>query len=131
MTVPTDGAGRRQPAQIDILVEDIVSNASVPLGAYAISAESKRLGTPIAATQVYRSLEQLVKRERLERIVLLKAVVEARQNKSMFLICSECGTVSAAELPGFEKSMAELCGAAKFRVSRLHLEARGRCQNCC
>ena len=128
-TALPDG-GRRRTEDIDGIVIDIVRKADRPVSAYAIVAETRRLGSPMVPTQVYRSIGRLICAHQIERIASLKAFVPADACQRLHLICAECGEVCSIRIEAAEKVLGDLCQRSAFMRKCAHLEMAGICPSC-
>ena len=104
--------------------------ADRPVSAYAIVAETRRLGSPMVPTQVYRSIDRLICAHRVERIASLKAFVPADACQRLHLICAECGEVWSIRIEAAEKVLGDLCQRSAFIRKCAHLEMAGICPGC-
>jgi Fur family zinc uptake transcriptional regulator len=115
---------------LDEMVTRVLDASPRPLSAYHIAdrLEGRRGASQVAS--VYRSLERLMRAERVERVETLSAFRIADPPGGILLICEECGTTRILSCPQTRKDLTLQIHGSSFRLDRLVIEAVGRCAQC-
>ena len=115
------------------LVLNVLSNASQPLGAYAILDKLRSHGFKATLT-VYRALEQLAGQGLVHKIESLNSWTtccgEHQANPPVFEICSDCGNVTEQFDGELVKSLNSMSERSGFIPDRSIIEIHGRCDDC-
>ena len=115
------------------LVLKVLSNASQPLGAYAILDKLRRHGFKAPLT-VYRALEQLAGQGLVHKIESLNSWTtccgEHQANPPVFEICNNCGNVTEQFDRELVKSLNSMSERSGFIPDRSIIEIHGRCDDC-
>ena len=115
------------------LVLKVLSNASQPLGAYAILDKLRRHGFKAPLT-VYRALEQLAGQGLVHKIESLNSWTtccgEHQANPPVFEICNDCGNVTEQFDRELVKSLNRMSERSGFIPGRSIIEIHGRCDDC-
>ena len=115
------------------LVLKVLSNASQPLGAYAILDELRRYGFKAPLT-VYRALEQLADGGLVHKLESLNSWTiccgEHHANPPIFEICKDCGNVSEHFDKELLKNLNSMSERSGFIPDRSIIEIHGRCDDC-
>ena len=115
------------------LVLKILSNASQPLGAYAILDKLRGHGFKAPLT-VYRALEQLAGQGLVHKIESLNSwticCVEHHANPPVFEICNDCGNVTEHFDEELLKNLNSMSERSGFMPDRSIIEIHGRCDDC-
>jgi len=113
-------------------VLDVLKRAQKPMSAYGILNGLE--GSSIrAAAQVYRSLEKLVRSNRVHRIASLNAFIACTHPEHDFLpgfyVCKLCGSVTECNLSQTVEPLRHGLDTG-FRVDTINIEIQGVCQAC-
>ena len=115
------------------LVLNVLSNASQPLGAYAILDKLRSHGFKAPLT-VYRALEQLAGQGLVHKIESLNSWTsccgEHQSNPPVFEICNDCGNVTEQFDRELVKSLNSMSERSGFIPDRSIIEIHGRCDDC-
>ena len=115
------------------LVLNVLSNASQPLGAYAILDKLRSHGFKAPLT-VYRALEQLAGQGLVHKIESLNSWTtccgEHQANPPVFEICKDCGNVTEQFDRELVKSLNSMSERSGFIPDRSIIEIHGRCDDC-
>ena len=115
------------------LVLKVLSNASQPLGAYAILDKLRSHGFKAPLT-VYRALEQLAGQGLVHKIESLNSWTsccgEHQANPPVFEICNDCGNVTEQFDRELVKSLSSMSERSGFIPDRSIIEIHGRCDDC-
>ena len=115
------------------LVLKVLSNASQPLGAYAILDKLRRHGFKAPLT-VYRALEQLAGQGLVHKIESLNSWTtccgEHQANPPVFEICNDCGNVTEQFDRELIKNLNSMSQRSGFIPDRSIIEIHGRCDDC-
>ena len=115
------------------LVLKVLSNASQPLGAYAILDKLRSHGFKAPLT-VYRALEQLAGQGLVHKIESLNSWTtccgEHQANPPVFEICNDCGNVTEHFDRELVKSLNSMSERSGFIPDRSIIEIHGRCDDC-
>jgi Fur family zinc uptake transcriptional regulator len=86
-----------------------------------------------AAAQVYRSLEKLVRSNRVHRIASLNAFIACTHQEHDFLpgfyVCKHCGSVTECNLSHTAEQLFRGLDLG-FKVDAINIEIQGACQAC-
>ena len=115
------------------LVLKVLSNASQPLGAYAILDNLRSHGFKAPLT-VYRALEQLAGQGLVHKIESLNSWTtccgEHQANPPVFEICNDCGNVTEHFDEELLKNLNSMSERSGFIPDRSIIEIHGRCDDC-
>ena len=115
------------------LVLKVLSNASQPLGAYAILDKLRSHGFKAPLT-VYRALDQLAGQGLVHKIESLNSWTsccgEHQANPPVFEICNDCGNVTEQFDRELVKSLSSMSERSGFIPDRSIIEIHGRCDDC-
>ena len=115
------------------LVLKVLSNASQPLGAYAILDKLRRHGFKAPLT-VYRALEQLAGQGLVHKLESLNSWTtccgEHQANPPVFEICNDCGNVTEQFDRELIKNLNSMSQRSGFIPDRSVIEIHGRCDDC-
>ncbi len=115
------------------LVLKVLSNASQPLGAYAILDKLRRHGFKAPLT-VYRALEQLAGQGLVHKLESLNSWTtccgEHQANPPVFEICNDCGNVTEQFDRELIKNLNSMSQRSGFIPDRSIIEIHGRCDDC-
>ena len=115
------------------LVLNVLSNASQPLGAYAVLDKLRSHGFKAPLT-VYRALEQLAGQGLVHKIESLNSWTtccgEHQANPPVFEICKDCGNVTEQFDRELVKSLNSMSERSGFIPDRSIIEIHGRCDDC-
>ena len=115
------------------LVLKVLSNASQPLGAYAILDKLRSHGFKAPLT-VYRALDQLAGQGLVHKIESLNSWTsccgEHQANPPVFEICNDCGNVTEQFDRELVKSLSGMSERSGFIPDRSIIEIHGRCDDC-
>ena len=115
------------------LVLKVLSNASQPLGAYAILDKLRSHGFKAPLT-VYRALEQLAGQGLVHKIESLNSWTtccgEHQANPPVFEICNDCGNVTEHFDEELLKNLNSMSERSGFIPDRSIIEIHGRCDDC-
>ena len=115
------------------LVLKVLSNASQPLGAYAILDKLRRHGFKAPLT-VYRTLEQLAGQGLVHKLESLNSWTtccgEHQANPPVFEICNDCGHVTEQFDRELIKNLNSMSQRSGFIPDRSIIEIHGRCDDC-
>ena len=115
------------------LVLKILSNASQPLGAYAILDKLRGHGFKAPLT-VYRALEQLAGQGLVHKIESLNSWTiccgEHHANPPVFEICNDCGNVTEHFDEELLKNLNSMSERSGFMPDRSIIEIHGQCDDC-
>ena len=115
------------------LVLKVLSNASQPLGAYAILDKLRSQGFKAPLT-VYRALEQLAGQGLVHKLESLNSWTiccgEHQANPPVFEICNDCGNVTEQFDRELVKSLNSMSERSGFIPDRSVIEIHGRCDDC-
>ena len=115
------------------LVLKVLSNASQPLGAYAILDKLRRHGFKAPLT-VYRALEQLAGQGLIHKIESLNSWTtccgEHQANPPVFEICNDCGNVTEHFDEELVKNLNTMSARSGFMPDRSVIEIHGQCDDC-
>jgi Fur family zinc uptake transcriptional regulator len=111
---------------------DVLKQAQKPMSAYGILNELE--GSSIrAAAQVYRSLEKLVRSNRVHKIASLNAFIACTHLEHDFLpgfyVCKLCGSVTECNLTQTAEPLRRGLDTG-FKVVAINIEIQGVCQAC-
>jgi Fur family zinc uptake transcriptional regulator len=113
-------------------VLDVLRQAQKPMSAYGILNGLE--GSSIrAAAQVYRSLEKLVRANRVHKIASLNAFIACAHPEHDFLpgfyVCKLCGSVTECNLSQTAEPLRRGLDSG-FKVDAINIEIQGVCQAC-
>ena len=115
------------------LVLQVLTEASQPLGAYAILDELRRYGFKAPLT-VYRALEQLAGEGLVHKLESLNSWTiccgEHQANPPVFEICNDCGNVTEHFDKELLKNLNSMSERSGFIPDRSIIEIHGRCDDC-
>ncbi len=115
------------------LVLKVLSNASQPLGAYAILDKLRRHGFKAPLT-VYRALEQLAGQGLVHKLESLNSWTtccgEHQANPPVFEICNDCGNVTEQFDRELIKNLNSMSQRSGFIPDRSIIEIHGKCDDC-
>ena len=115
-------------------VLEVLAGQSGALGAYAIMERLAGEGVSAKPAIVYRALDFLIACGFAHRIESLNAFVACAfphcTHLPVFLICTECGSVTEVPLPQTETLLGEHISLDGFRAFQIIAEAKGRCAHC-
>ncbi len=115
------------------LVLKVLSNASQPLGAYAILDKLRSHGFKAPLT-VYRALEQLAGQGLVHKLESLNSWTsccgEHQANPPVLEICNDCGVVTEQFDRELVKSLSSMSERSGFIPDRSIIEIHGRCDDC-
>lgn len=115
------------------LVLQVLTEASQPLGAYAILDELRRYGFKAPLT-VYRALEQLAGQGLVHKLESLNSWTiccgEHHANPPVFEICNDCGNVTEHFDKELLKNLNSMSERSGFMPDRSIIEIHGRCDDC-
>ena len=115
------------------LVLEVLTDASQPLGAYAILDELRRYGFKAPLT-VYRALEQLAGEGLVHKLESLNSWTiccgEHHANPPVFEICNDCGNVTEHFDKELLKNLNSMSERSGFMPDRSIIEIHGRCDDC-
>lgn len=115
------------------LVLKVLTDASQPLGAYAILDELRRYGFKAPLT-VYRALEQLAGEGLVHKLESLNSWTiccgEHHANPPVFEICNDCGNVTEHFDKELLKNLNSMSERSGFMPDRSIIEIHGRCDDC-
>ncbi|MEO1046092.1 MAG: transcriptional repressor [Pseudomonadota bacterium] len=135
MKVNTSERKRRRAEVLDQIVETIINEAPVPIGAYTISEHSARhsenIGQKLAPTQVYRSITRLVEAGRITHLVSCNAYAPARNDPAIHLLCAECNQHQPVADDQVAMMLRRMCARSGFTDREIHVELTGLCPDCC
>lgn len=115
---------------LDELILETLGGTDVPLGAYAIAGRLRERCRPGNVMAIYRSLERLAKRGRVERVESLSAYRLRTAAQAVLMACSHCGITTPLQIPPEFQSIEQKVRDAGFALDRLALEAVGTCEQC-
>lgn len=128
-----NGDGKTKLTKNQALVLKVLSNASQPLGAYAILDKLRSHGFKAPLT-VYRALEQLAGQGLVHKIESLNSWTtccgEHQANPPVFEICKDCGNVTEQFDRELVKSLNSMSERSGFIPDRSIIEIHGRCDDC-
>ena len=128
-----NGDGKTKLTKNQALVLKALSNASQPLGAYAILDKLRSHGFKAPLT-VYRALEQLAGQGLVHKIESLNSWTtccgEHQANPPVFEICKDCGNVTEQFDRELVKSLNSMSERSGFIPDRSIIEIHGRCDDC-
>ena len=128
-----NGDGKTKLTKNQALVLKALSNASQPLGAYAILDKLRSHGFKAPLT-VYRALEQLAGLGLVHKIESLNSWTtccgEHQANPPVFEICNDCGNVTEQFDGELVKSLNSMSERSGFIPDRSIIEIHGRCDDC-
>lgn len=113
-------------------VLSVLARTRKPMSAYGIL--NALHGSSIrAATQVYRSLDRLIRERRVHRIASLNAYVMCARpdhdDPPGFFVCKLCGTVTEFDLPLAAGPLRDI--GAGYEIDTINIELEGTCRLCC
>ena len=115
------------------LVLEVLTDASQPLGAYAILDQLRRYGFKAPLT-VYRALEQLAGEGLVHKLESLNSWTiccgEHHANPPVFEICNDCGNVTEHFDKELLKNLNSMSERSGFMPDRSIIEIHGRCDVC-
>ena len=115
------------------MVLQVLTEASQPLGAYAILDELRRYGFKAPLT-VYRALEQLAGEGLVHKLESLNSWTiccgERHANPPVFEICNDCGNVTEHFDKELLKNLNSMSERSGFMPDRSIIEIHGRCDDC-
>ena len=117
------------------LVLGALNHSDAPLSAYDILDRLRAEGLR-APLQVYRALDKLVERGLAHRLESLNAFVACadehchRKGLIAFAICEGCGKVDEFADATIEERLGHWTQTKGFKVERMTMEIRGKCQSC-
>ena len=115
------------------LVLKVLTNASQPLGAYAILDKLRSHGFKAPLT-VYRALEQLAGQGLVHKLESLDSWTtccgEHQANPPVFEICNDCGNVTEQFNRELVKNLSSMSERSGFIPDRSIIEIHGRCDDC-
>lgn len=115
------------------LVLKVLTNASQPLGAYAILDKLRSHGFKAPLT-VYRALEQLAGQGLVHKLESLDSWTtccgEHQANPPVFEICKDCGNVTEQFDRELVKNLSSMSERSGFIPDRSIIEIHGRCDDC-
>jgi Fur family zinc uptake transcriptional regulator len=115
------------------LVLKVLTNASQPLGAYAILDKLRSHGFKAPLT-VYRALEQLAGQGLVHKLESLDSWTtccgEHQANPPVFEICNDCGNVTEQFDRELVKNLSSMSERSGFIPDRSIIEIHGRCDDC-
>lgn len=117
------------------LVYDALSDADVPLSAYAILDDLREHGIR-APLQVYRALDKLLELGLVHRLESLNSFVACQhphcdaRATTVFAICSKCSHVSELVGDQLDKELSRMAKSIGFSVQAATIELRGICSDC-
>ena len=115
------------------LVLQVLTEASQPLGAYAILDELRRYGFKAPLT-VYRALEKLAGEGLVHKLESLNSWTiccgEHHANPPVFEICNDCGNVTEHFDKELLKNLNSMSERSGFMPDRSIIEIHGRCDDC-
>ena len=125
---------KRRPApEQDKMIVEALRGVGRPVSAYEL-IEELRDKASLAPQTVYRSLDRLIAEGQAHRLESLNAFVACRhpshEGTAVFAICNDCGTVTEFAEPAAIERLAAWARKAKFAVTQMTLELRGRCRAC-
>jgi len=124
---------KTKPTKNQALVLKVLSNASQPLGAYAILDKLRGHGFKAPLT-VYRALEQLAGQGLVHKIESLNSWTtccgDHHANSPVFEICNDCGVVTEQFDRELVKSLNSMSERSGFIPDRSIIEIHGLCDDC-
>ena len=115
------------------LVLKVLTNASQPLGAYAILDKLRSHGFKAPLT-VYRALERLAGQGLVHKLESLDSWTtccgEHQANPPVFEICNDCGNVTEQFDRELVKNLSSMSERSGFIPDRSIIEIHGRCDDC-
>jgi Fur family zinc uptake transcriptional regulator len=125
---------KRRPApEQDKMIVEALRDVGRPVSAYEL-IEELRDKASLAPQTVYRSLDRLIADGQAHRLESLNAFVAcchpSHEGAAVFAICNDCGTVTEFDEAGAVDRLAAWARKARFAVSKMTLELRGRCSAC-
>jgi Fur family zinc uptake transcriptional regulator len=117
------------------LVFEAVESAGVPQSAYDLLGKLRPHGIR-APLQIYRALEQLVKRGLVHKLESISAFVACQHPAgegsaaTVFLICDSCGCVRERTDACVSGDLRKLAGSDGFSVAHSSIELHGHCGKC-
>ncbi|MFA5951386.1 MAG: Fur family transcriptional regulator [Hyphomicrobium sp.] len=133
MPLPPKSTKRRPAEEQDKMIVDALRGAGRPVSAYEIIDQLRSQAT-LAPQTVYRALDRLIARGSAHRLESLNAFVACsharHQGAAIFAICSDCGIVTEFDESRAVEALSAWAKKAKFAVTSMTLELRGRCAAC-
>lgn len=137
---PRHGAGRSRrrrrkspgipgPVLEQRLVQAL-GQSEVPLSAYQLASDLRDAGYGVPVMSVYRALDRLIERERVEKVETLSAFRLHDKRAAALLICVDCGTTTSLAMPSDYANIVRQLPEASFDMRTLAIEATGRCAAC-
>jgi Fur family zinc uptake transcriptional regulator len=127
------GAKRRPAPEQDKMIAEALRGVGRPVSAYELIDELREKAT-LAPQTVYRSLDRLIADGQAHRLESLNAFVACRhpshEGAAVFAICDDCGTVTEFDEPAAIVRLQAWAKKARFAVTCMTLEIRGRCRSC-
>ncbi|WP_253913130.1 Fur family transcriptional regulator [Pseudoruegeria sp. HB172150] len=115
-------------------VLEILLEAELPLGAYAILSQLNDEGFGSQPPVAYRALDFLESNgfvHKVDRLAAYVACANPHQPHSpSFLICRNCGSVQEARITSPHRAVRAAARAGGFRIERESIEAVGICASC-
>ncbi len=125
---------RKQAAERQSEVLDVLKDHEKPLTAYAILDQMK-VGEPdLAAPTIYRALAALTTQGRAHKLESIKAFVPCRCSHDaavpVLSICADCGTVEEHDGTSLLDELTAISAQSSFNASRHIVEIHGLCGAC-
>jgi Fur family zinc uptake transcriptional regulator len=124
---------RRPAPEQDKMIAEALRGAGRPVSAYELIDQLREKAT-LAPQTVYRSLDRLIADGQAHRLESLNAFVACRhpshEGTAVFAICEDCGTVTEFDEPEAIERLQAWAKKARFAVTQMTLELRGRCRTC-
>jgi Fur family transcriptional regulator, zinc uptake regulator len=115
-------------------VFELILQAELPTGAYALLAELQHERGQLGPPTVYRALEFLLAHKLIHKIETSSAFIACgdieHPHESQFMICEDCGATEEIRDAAIVESLRRLGEGRGFAVERQVIEARGLCPAC-
>lgn len=125
---------RRQAAERQSDVLNVLHGHDKPMTAYAILDQMKLIEPDLAAPTIYRALTALTDQGRAHKLESIKAFVPCRCNHEaavpVLTICDDCGSVEEHDGTSLLEELSAISAQSSFNPTRHIVEIHGRCGGC-
>lgn len=121
----------RRPGEIELLIEQLLAERSLPVPAYDILTLASEIGGKLYPAQIYRALANLVASGKVSRVEALGAYCKGGPEAEAFRVCRDCGRADRVNLGDLHAELRARLTVSDFVFEHLVIEAVGRCAACC
>lgn len=125
---------RTSGEKMQTAVLGVLRRNRAPLSAYEVLGRLRRTNAKLTPPTIYRALDALIRRGRVNRIESLNAFFACRSGHdhaaSIMSICDDCGVVEESAAPDVLAALSGVAGRSGFVPSRHVVEIHGICASC-